>query len=125
MAQVPVPADVQQKPVEIGGVGGIEVTIAGNESERVILYFHGGVYVIGSAPQSAWHLTARQGSQCPTPGRSSVYRLDFEFAPFYCPTRSASYRGEHCRRWDVFDDDGWHDSVRGRRPQGHERMLED
>jgi len=52
MAQVPVPADVQQKPVEIGGVGGIEVTIAGNESERVILYFHGGVYVIGSAATS-------------------------------------------------------------------------
>ncbi len=48
-AQAPVPADVQQKPVEIGGVGGIEVTIAGNESANVILYFHSGVYVIGSA----------------------------------------------------------------------------
>jgi acetyl esterase/lipase len=48
-AQAPVPADVQQKPIEIGGVGGIEVTIAGNESENVILYFHSGVYVIGSA----------------------------------------------------------------------------
>jgi acetyl esterase/lipase len=48
-AQAPVPADVQQKPMEIGGVGGIEVTIAGNESENVILYFHSGVYVIGSA----------------------------------------------------------------------------
>jgi epsilon-lactone hydrolase len=52
MAQVPVPADVLQKPVEIGGVGGIEVTLPGNESERVILYFHGGVYVIGSAVTS-------------------------------------------------------------------------
>ena len=48
-AQVPVPDDVTQKPVEIGGVGGIEVTIAGNETEHVILYFHSGVYVIGSA----------------------------------------------------------------------------
>jgi acetyl esterase/lipase len=48
-AQAPVPADVQQKPIEIGGVGGIEVTIAGNESENVILYLHSGVYVIGSA----------------------------------------------------------------------------
>ena len=52
MAQVPVPADVLEKPTEIGGVGGIEVTIPGNESERVILYFHGGVYVIGSAATS-------------------------------------------------------------------------
>jgi monoterpene epsilon-lactone hydrolase len=49
MAQVPVPPDVQQNPVEIGGVAGIEVTIDGNESENVILYFHGGVYVIGYA----------------------------------------------------------------------------
>jgi hypothetical protein len=39
VSKVPVPADVQQKPVEIGGVGGIEVTIAGNESERVISTF--------------------------------------------------------------------------------------
>jgi hypothetical protein len=28
-------------------------------------------------------------------------------------------------RWSVFDDDGWHDSIRGRCPHGHERMLED
>ena len=49
MAQVPVAPDVQQSPVEIGGVAGLEVTIQGNESENVILYFHGGVYVIGYA----------------------------------------------------------------------------
>jgi monoterpene epsilon-lactone hydrolase len=48
-AQVPVPADIEQKPVEVGGVAGIEVTLASNEAENVILYFHGGVYVIGSA----------------------------------------------------------------------------
>ncbi|HEX3814986.1 MAG TPA: alpha/beta hydrolase [Mycobacteriales bacterium] len=49
MAQVPVAADVQQNPVEIGGVAGVEVTIQGNEAEGVILYFHSGVYVIGTA----------------------------------------------------------------------------
>jgi acetyl esterase/lipase len=49
MAQVPVAPDVQQSPVEIGGVAGVEVTIQGNESENVILYLHGGVYVIGYA----------------------------------------------------------------------------
>jgi acetyl esterase/lipase len=49
MAQVPVAPDVQQSPVEIGGVAGVEVTIQGNESENEILYFHGGVYVIGNA----------------------------------------------------------------------------
>jgi monoterpene epsilon-lactone hydrolase len=49
MAQVPVPPDVQQNPVEIGGVAGVEVTIQGNAAEDVILYLHGGVYVIGTA----------------------------------------------------------------------------
>lgn len=38
MAQVPVPTDVLQKQMEIGGVSGIEVTIPGNESEGVTLY---------------------------------------------------------------------------------------
>ena len=32
MAQVPVAPDVQQKPVEVGGVAGVEVTIQGNEA---------------------------------------------------------------------------------------------
>jgi acetyl esterase/lipase len=49
MAQVPVAPDVQQSPVEVGGVAGVEVTIQGDQSENVILYFHGGVYVIGYA----------------------------------------------------------------------------
>jgi acetyl esterase/lipase len=49
MARVPVAPDVQQRPVEIGGVAGVEVTIQGNEAENVILYFHAGVYVIGYA----------------------------------------------------------------------------
>jgi acetyl esterase/lipase len=49
MAQVPVAPDIQQSPVEIGGVAGVEVTIEGHGSDSVILYFHGGVFVIGSA----------------------------------------------------------------------------
>jgi acetyl esterase/lipase len=76
MAQVPVPADVLQKPIEIGGVGGIEVTIPGNESERVILYFHGGVYVIGSAATSVplvGDLVRRTGVKAIT--------LDYRLAP--------------------------------------------
>jgi epsilon-lactone hydrolase len=49
MAQVPVAPDVQQISVVTGGVPGLEVTVDGREPETVILYFHGGVYVIGSA----------------------------------------------------------------------------
>ena len=52
MARVPVAPDLQQRPVEIGGVAGIEVTVDGNAADNVILYFHGGVYVIGTAAAS-------------------------------------------------------------------------
>ena len=55
MAQAPVAPDIRQHPVEIGGVAGVEVTIEGIESENVILYFHGGVYVIGTATSPARH----------------------------------------------------------------------
>ena len=49
VAQVPVPAYVRQRRVKVGGVAGIEVTIDGTEADDVVLYFHSGVYVIGSA----------------------------------------------------------------------------
>jgi hypothetical protein len=45
--------------------------------------------------------------------------------PFFCPVCDKCYCGTHWKRWDVFDDDGWHDSIRGACPEGHERMLED
>ncbi|MDQ1448615.1 MAG: epsilon-lactone hydrolase [Actinomycetota bacterium] len=76
MAQVPVAPDIQQKPVEIGGVAGVEVTIQGNEAENVILYFHGGVYVIGTATASVplvGDLVRRAGEKAIT--------LDYRLAP--------------------------------------------
>jgi hypothetical protein len=56
---------------------------------------------------------------------SALYALDPELAPFYCPRCRLSYCGEHWSRADVFDADGFHDSIRGTCPEGHERMLED
>jgi acetyl esterase/lipase len=49
MSHVPVPPDIKQHPLKVGGVAGIEVTTADSSAEDVILYFHGGVYVIGTA----------------------------------------------------------------------------
>jgi monoterpene epsilon-lactone hydrolase len=49
MARVPVADDVDHEPTTIGGVNAIDVTIRGVETEGTILYFHGGVYVIGTA----------------------------------------------------------------------------
>jgi monoterpene epsilon-lactone hydrolase len=76
MAQVPVAPDIQQKPTNVGGVSGVEVTIEGADAENVILYFHGGVYVIGSAGASVplvGDLARRAGAKAIT--------LDYRLAP--------------------------------------------
>jgi acetyl esterase/lipase len=49
MARVPVAADVDHVPTTIGGVNAVDVTIRGMATANTILYFHGGVYVIGTA----------------------------------------------------------------------------
>ncbi len=76
MSYVPVASDVVQNPTTIGGVGGIEVTIGGTEATNVILYFHGGVYVIGSATTSVplvSDLARRTGAK--------AVALDYRLAP--------------------------------------------
>ena len=76
MARVPVAGDVHQKPTTIGGVGALEVTIQGTDAANVILYFHGGVYVIGSAATSVplvGDLARRTGAK--------AFTLDYRLAP--------------------------------------------
>ncbi len=55
----------------------------------------------------------------------ALFELDFELAPFYCPTCALTFCGAHWRTRDVFDDEGFHDCIRGVCARGHERMLED
>jgi epsilon-lactone hydrolase len=52
MARIPIAGDVDHVPTTIGGVNAIDVTIRGVDAANTILYFHGGVYVIGSAAQT-------------------------------------------------------------------------
>ena len=49
MAHIPVAGDVEHVPTTIGGVDAVDVTIRGMTTANTILYFHGGVYVIGTA----------------------------------------------------------------------------
>ena len=94
----------------------------------------------GDAELIRQSFTSRLTARIPAEGFESVrgiilsgeiqplYDWDQEVASFYCPSCHCCYCGEHWIRRDVFEeDDGftWHDSIRGRCPQGHERMLED
>src|SRR5260221_10425073 len=60
----------------LGGVPTAEITIDGIEPRHVVLYFHGGVYVLGDAVQAA-SLAAQVGRRT----RARVISVDYRLAP--------------------------------------------
>jgi epsilon-lactone hydrolase len=76
MAHVPVADDVDHEPITIGGVNAIDVTIRGAENAGTILYFHGGVYVIGTAVA-----TVPLVSDLARRARARVVTVDYRLAP--------------------------------------------
>jgi acetyl esterase/lipase len=72
----PYPADVAAADVDLGGVGAIELTVAGNAAGPTVLYFHGGGYVAGSA-RTGTHLAAELARR--TGGRA--LSVDYRLAP--------------------------------------------
>ncbi|HEY2268649.1 MAG TPA: alpha/beta hydrolase [Streptosporangiaceae bacterium] len=72
----PLPADVTVTSGELGGVPTAEVTVEGVEQRHVVLYFHGGVYVLGDAVSAAG-LAAQIGQRI----RAKVISVDYRLAP--------------------------------------------
>jgi epsilon-lactone hydrolase len=70
----PLPADVTVTAAALGGVPVAEVTVDGIEPRHVVLYFHGGVYVLGDASQAAG-LAAQIGRRTGAKVISVDYRL--------------------------------------------------
>ena len=76
MRHVPVADNVRTTPVTLGGVGAVDVVVDGVTPADVVLYFHGGGYVIGSAQSSvplAAELAQRTGAK--------VITVDYRLAP--------------------------------------------
>jgi monoterpene epsilon-lactone hydrolase len=72
----PLPAGVTVTAAALGAVPTAEITVDGTEPRHVILYFHGGVYVIGDAFQAAG-LAAQIGRRT----RATVISVDYRLAP--------------------------------------------
>ena len=70
----PLPADVTVTAAALGRVPTAEITIGGTEPRHVILYFHGGVYVLGDAFQAAG-LASQIGRRTCATVISAGYRL--------------------------------------------------
>ena len=72
----PLPAGVTVTAAALGGVPTAEITIDGIEPRHVVLYFHGGVYVIGDAVQAAG-LASQVGART----AAKVISVDYRLAP--------------------------------------------
>src|SRR2546425_2805415 len=72
----PLPAEVTVTAAALGGVPTAEITVDGIEARHVVLYFHGGVYVIGDA-----FLAAGLASQVGRRTDAKVISVDYRLAP--------------------------------------------
>jgi monoterpene epsilon-lactone hydrolase len=72
----PLPAEVTVTAATLGGVPTAEITVDGIEPRHVVLYFHGGVYVMGDAS-----LAADLASQVGRRTRAKVISVDYRLAP--------------------------------------------
>jgi acetyl esterase/lipase len=72
----PLPADVTVTAAALGGVPTAEITVDGIEPRHVVLYFHGGVYVMGDAVSAAG-LASQVGRRT----RAKVISVDYRLAP--------------------------------------------
>jgi len=72
----PLPADVVVNAAALGSVPTAEITVDGVDARHVLLYFHGGVYVIGDA-----FLAADLASQVGRRTHAKVISVDYRLAP--------------------------------------------
>ena len=72
----PLPADVTVTAAELGAVPTAEITVDGIEPRHVVLYFHGGVYVMSDA-----FLAAGLASQVGRRTHAKVISVDYRLAP--------------------------------------------
>src|SRR3954452_3391593 len=72
----PLPADVTVTAAALGGVPTAEITVDGIEPRHAVLYFHGGVYVMGDAA-----LAAGLASQVGRRTHAKVISVDYRLAP--------------------------------------------
>jgi monoterpene epsilon-lactone hydrolase len=72
----PLPAEITVTAAALGGVPTAAIAVDGIEPRHVVLYFHGGVYVMGDAA-----LAADLASQVGRRTRAKVISVDYRLAP--------------------------------------------
>ena len=76
MLQTPVPSEVSIAEVDLGGVLALEVSAPEASADAAVLFFHGGVFAMGSARSSA-NLAGLLSRQA----RAKVFSVEYRLAP--------------------------------------------
>jgi epsilon-lactone hydrolase len=76
LSSQPLPAEVTVTAATLGGVPTAEITVDGIDARHVVLYFHGGVYVMGDA-----FLAAELASQVGRRIQAKAVSVDYRLAP--------------------------------------------
>jgi acetyl esterase/lipase len=76
VSATPLAPEVTVTAADLGGVPTAEITVDGIERRHVVLYFHGGVYVISDA-----FLAADLASQIARRAQAKVISVDYRLAP--------------------------------------------
>jgi monoterpene epsilon-lactone hydrolase len=90
---LPIPDGIAAGAATFGGVPGVLFEPAGADASRILLYFHGGGYMFGTA-RNTGHVTARLARSAGAKAFSVDYRLSWQ-APFPAAVEDAvaAYRG--------------------------------
>jgi acetyl esterase/lipase len=84
------PAGVTVTAAALGGIPTAEITVDGIEPRHVVMYFHGGVYVLEDASQVAG-LAAQVGRRA----RAKVISVDYRLSRELLQPRVTDYTAEH------------------------------
>jgi monoterpene epsilon-lactone hydrolase len=76
MLQTPVPSDVSFVETDLGGVLALEVSVPEATADAALLFFHGGVFAMGS-PRSSANLAGLLSRQA----RAKVFSVEYRLAP--------------------------------------------
>jgi acetyl esterase/lipase len=76
MLQTPVPSDVSTVETDLGGVLALEVSAPEATADAAVLFFHGGVFAMGS-PRSSASLAGQLSRQA----RAKVFSVEYRLAP--------------------------------------------
>jgi epsilon-lactone hydrolase len=91
--QLEIPGDAAFEPVDAGGVPAIWATAEGADPSRVVLHFHSGGYVLGSA-----HGYRSFGARLSSVANARVLLVDYRLAPEH-PHPAALEDAQRAYRW--------------------------